>query len=81
MNTIVVYKDLEMYADKPIKDIVLNFLVAIGDWGTDEDGSLGEPEWSHSETEEYRMYISPTELSALIANQELLGIEVITKER
>lgn len=81
MDTITVYQDHEMYADKPVKDIVLNFLTALGDWGGPEEGSLGEPEWSHSETEEYRMYISSAEKAALVANQELLGIKVITKER
>jgi hypothetical protein len=81
MNIVVVYQDNEMFVDKPVKDIVLNFLVALGDWGTSKEESLGEPEWSNSEIEEYRMYISPTELSALVANQELLGIEVILKEK
>lgn len=81
MDTVIVYQNHEMYADKPVKDIVLNFLTALGDWGSPDEGSLGEPEWSRSETEEYRMYISPTEKVALIANQELLGIKVIMKER
>lgn len=81
MGTVVVYQDHEMYADKSVKDIVLNFLTALGDWGNPDEGSLDEPEWSHSETEEYRMYISPTEKAALIANQELLGIKVIMKEK
>lgn len=81
MNNVIIYTDNEIEVDKEVSDIILNYLTTLGDWGDIHEGSLMEPEWSHSEVGEYRMCISLVEREALIANQELLGINVQIKEK
>lgn len=78
MNKIIIYNDNEIEVDKEIAPLILNYLTTLGDWGGSDPESLGEPEWSDygTGTEEYRMCISSTEGAALIANQELLGINI-----
>ena len=74
MNNVIIYTDNEIEVDKEVSDIILNYLTTLGDWG--QPAQLGEPEWSHSNIGEYKMYVSRVEGDALIANQELLGINV-----
>lgn len=76
MNNVTISTDNEIEADKGVSDIILNYLITLGDWGGIHEGSMMEPEWSHSDIGEYRMCISLVERDALIANQELLGINV-----
>jgi hypothetical protein len=76
MNNVIIYTDNEIEVDKEVSDIILNYLTTLGDWGGIHEGSLMEPDWSHSEDDEYKMCISLVERDALIANQELLGINV-----
>ena len=79
MNNVIIYTDNKIEVDKEVSDIILNYLTTLGDWG--QPAQLGEPEWSHSEAGEYKMYVSLVEKDALIANQELLGINVQIKEK
>lgn len=81
MNNVIIYTDNEIEVDKEVSDIILNYLTTLGDWGGIHAGSLMEPEWSHSDIGEYKMCISLVERDALIANQELLGINVQIKEK
>lgn len=75
-NVIIIYTDnrIEIEVDKEVSDIILNYLTTFGDWG--QPDQLAEPKWGHSNIGEYRMYVSLVEKDALIANQELLGINV-----
>jgi len=79
MNNVIIYTDNEIEVDKEVSDIILNYLTTLGDWG--QPTQLGKPEWGHSEVGEYKMYVSWVEREALIANQELLGINVQIKEK
>ena len=76
MNNVIIYTDneIEIEVDKEVSDIILNYLTTLGDWG--QPGQLVEPKWGHSEVGEYKMRVSLVEKDALIANQELLGINV-----
>ena len=81
MNNVIIYTDnkIEIEVDKEVSDIILNYLTTLGDWG--QPAQLGEPEWRLSNIGEYKMYVSCVEKDALIANQELLGINVQIKEK
>lgn len=81
MNNVIIYTDnkIEIEVDKEVSDIILNYLTTLGDWG--QPDQLAEPEWDHSEVGKYGMYVSLVERDALIANQELLGINVQIKEK
>lgn len=79
MNNVIIYTDNEIEVDKEVSDIILNYLTTLGDWG--QPDQLAEPEWGHSEVGRYGMYVSLVEKDALIANQELLGINVQIKEK
>ena len=76
MNNVIIYTDneIEIEVDKEVSDIILNYLTTLGDWG--QPDQLAEPKWGHSEVGEYKMRVSLVEKDALIANQELLGINV-----
>ena len=74
MNNVIIYTDNKIEVDREVSDIILNYLTTLGDWG--QPAQLGEPEWGHSEVGKYGMYVSLVEKDALIANQELLGINV-----
>lgn len=74
MRNVIIYTDNEIEVDKEVSDIILNYLTTLGDWG--QPDQLEEPEWGYSEVGEYKMCISLVERDALIANQELLGINV-----
>lgn len=78
MNNVIIYTDNKIEVDKEVSDIILNYLTTLGDWG--QPTQLGEPEWFHSNIGEYKMLVSWVERDALIANQELLGINVQIKE-
>ena len=76
MNNVIIYTDnkIEIEVDEEVSDIILNYLTTLGYWG--QPYQLVEPKWRHPEVGEYKMRISLVEKDALIANQELLGINV-----